>query len=504
MSGLQSHRKLYRAFALAIALQVLLVVTVFGFSVIGKQQTSNVLAFDAAAARLSIDFERVSTRLQSFYKELTARAPSQPYVEMLQRDLGGEIDRLNATLVTLFREPRGGFGGFGTIDPESEKLLTEIKPPLDAFINRANTFVESSFEVLQSRYARPSVVELAAARTGRVRRSLEELAQRARQVQEARVDRLHAFITTTICLSLLLLLVSWRWIIEPALTAQRRAIIREAESKADLSRKNTELQLAEARALTLYEEARRGIRSRTEFLAVVSHELRTPLNAVIGFSELMRDETFGKHAVPTYREYSADIHKSGVHLLSIVEDILEFTRYESNARALEETEITAADLFDDLRAALTIRAQESGIELRFDPRADQRIRVDRRLMLQALVNLGDNAIKFSPDKGRVAFSAVLLSDGEYSISVLDTGIGIKMSSLPRLLKPFEQVESAFSRTVGGLGLGLAITQKIITDHEGRLDVESEPGLGSCFSLILPAGRVSAPHVEVADALSAKG
>ena len=475
---LRVHRNL---FTITFALLCVLIIFVLSFSIISKDHTSRILAFDVAAERIHLDFEQVGMSLNNFYDELAEAEPSLPYIETLQADLGGKLARLEESMGQLSAEVE-------VVSARSEELLRDVTPRLEAFIERAQRFVNADFETLKTRYARPTMVDLAATRSSSVGQALEEISKEARGQQASNIDRFHQFIVAAILLSLLLLLFVWYWVIRPALARQKEAISREIEFSADLARKNAALKQAESKALVLYEDARRGLRARAEFLGVVSHELRTPLNAVIGFSDILKNELFGKHAVPAYRDYANDIHKSGQHLLDIVGDILEFTRFESEKVVLSNENVDIDDLFADVRMLLADKASES---LKFYNRAieGQTLRIDRRFVTQAMINIIDNAIKFSPENCSIQINAVAAPDGGFAIRVADCGIGIDRESIPRLLRPFEQLESAFSRTAGGLGLGLAISNKIMQAHDGEIDIDSTPGQGSCVSLIFPAKRL---------------
>lgn len=462
------------------AILFFLIIFVLSFSIISKNQTSRILAFDVAADRIHLDFEQVSMSLQNFYDELAEPEPSLPYIKTLQADLKGRLAQLEESIGKISSE-------LEAVGPKSEELLPYVVPRLDAFIKRARLFVDADFETLKTRYARPTIIDLAAARSSRVGQALKEISAEAREQQALNINRFHKFIVSAITLALMLLFVTWRWIISPALARQKEAILREVQFSADLARKNAALHQAESKARVLYEDARRGLRSRTEFLGVVSHELRTPLNAVIGFADILRSELFGKHAIPAYRGYAEDIYKSGQHLLEVVGDILEFTRFESEKVVLNDEEVTVDELFTDARVLL---ADKATVDLDFQDLSEQgeRLLVDRRLVTQALINIVDNAIKFSPEGTEIKIAARRAQGGNFAIRVTDYGIGIENASIPRLLRPFEQIESAFSRSAGGLGLGLAIANKVTQAHNGRIDIDSAPGEGSCVSLIFPAER----------------
>jgi len=230
-------------------------------------------------------------------------------------------------------------------------------------------------------------------------------------------------------------------------------------------------------------------RAKSSFLANMSHELRTPLNAVIGFSELLKNEIYGPLGSDRYREYAADIHSSGLHLLELINDVLDMSRIETGKLALSLEEIAPASVADDVIRLMHVEAARKRIELEnaISPEA-LKVSADRRAFRQILFNLVSNAIKFTPDGGRVTMSGE--ADGAlFRIAVTDTGIGIPAADLPRLARPFEQVANAMTRNTHGSGLGLAISKALAELQGGRLAIESEIGRGTTVSLWLPRAGV---------------
>ena len=225
---------------------------------------------------------------------------------------------------------------------------------------------------------------------------------------------------------------------------------------------------------------------KSEFLANMSHELRTPLNAVIGFSEVLVDRMFGA-LNEKQEEYLKDIHASGQHLLSLINDILDLSKIEAGRMDLEPTEF---DLPVTLENALTLvheRAGRHGITLHMS--ADERVRqvrADERKIRQVVLNLLSNAIKFTPAGGRIEVRAVP-SQGGVEVSVSDTGVGIASEDQEAIFEEFRQVGTA-AKKVEGTGLGLALSRKFIELHGGRIWVQSQVGAGSTFTFTLPARR----------------
>ena len=228
-------------------------------------------------------------------------------------------------------------------------------------------------------------------------------------------------------------------------------------------------------------------RHKSEFLANMSHELRTPLNAILGFSEALADRMFGD-INDKQAEYLADIRESGRHLLSLINDILDLSKIEAGRMELELSDFHLPSAIDNTLTLVRERAERRGIKLgrRVDARLGA-IRADERKLKQVLLNLLSNALKFTPEGGRVDLAAVP-SDAGVEISVADTGVGIALADQAAVFEEFRQVGAA-ARKVEGTGLGLAISRKFVELHGGRMWVESEVGKGSRFAFTLPASGV---------------
>jgi signal transduction histidine kinase len=232
----------------------------------------------------------------------------------------------------------------------------------------------------------------------------------------------------------------------------------------------------------LYRELETASRHKSEFLANMSHELRTPLNAVIGFSEVLQDRLFGD-LNDKQAEYVADIHTSGRHLLTLINDILDLSKIEAGRMELGVSSFAFADVLQTSVALLRERATRQGINLRLevDPSIGV-IEADERMLKQVLFNLLANAVKFTARSGHVDVTA--RGDGdEVLVSVRDDGIGIAAADQARIFEEFEQVGRAHVQE--GTGLGLALSRRFVELHGGRLWVVSEPGRGSTFTFTLP-------------------
>jgi signal transduction histidine kinase len=227
-------------------------------------------------------------------------------------------------------------------------------------------------------------------------------------------------------------------------------------------------------------------RHKSEFLANMSHELRTPLNSIIGFSEVLKERMFGD-LNEKQDEYLRDIHASGQHLLSLINDILDLSKIEAGRMELEPTDFDLATAIDNALTFVRERAGRRGITLgrEIDDRLGM-IRGDERKVKQVLLNLLSNALKFTPDGGRVGVRAAV-NEGLLEVSVTDTGVGIAPEDQEAVFEEFRQVGTA-DKKVEGTGLGLALSRKFIELHEGRIWVKSRVGGGSTFTFTLPVRR----------------
>ncbi|MBP2313237.1 sensor histidine kinase [Azospirillum soli] len=250
-----------------------------------------------------------------------------------------------------------------------------------------------------------------------------------------------------------------------------------------------ELRARETEARAARREAERASRAKSEFLAHMSHELRTPLNAVLGFAELLLDETFGPLGSARYRAYAEDIHQSGAHLLALINDILDLSRIEAGRMELREEGVDVAETARQTTAMVAEQAIERGVILASDLSDDMPLLLgDSRALKQMLLNLLSNAIKFTPAGGQVLLTASQLPDGGIGLMVADTGVGIAEENIARVLEPFGRGDIATARQSEGTGLGLPIVKRLMELHGGRLDLASEPGVGTTAILIFPAER----------------
>jgi signal transduction histidine kinase len=263
---------------------------------------------------------------------------------------------------------------------------------------------------------------------------------------------------------------------------------------ASLVQDITQRLAAEAELREAKEAAEASDRTKSEFLANISHELRTPLNAIIGFSEVIGEALLGPVGTPRYIEYARDIRDSGVHLLSIINDLLDISKIEAGRFELHEEEASPHELMDASLRLVRERAEKGGLRCEASVPADlPQLAVDPRAMKQVLLNLLSNAVKFTAPGGSVRATAHLDATGGVVFQVTDSGIGIKPEDIPRALAPFTQIDSQFTRRHEGTGLGLPLAKKLVELHGGRLDLTSVPGKGTTVTVRLPAVRVILPR-----------
>ncbi len=227
-------------------------------------------------------------------------------------------------------------------------------------------------------------------------------------------------------------------------------------------------------------------RTKSNFLALMSHELRTPLNAIIGFSEVLSSELFGPHGSPRYREYSADIHGAGKHLLALINDILDLSKSEAGRLDIYPEPVELRVLFGDCLRLMQERVREQGLRVAIEvPPGLPPVMADALRMKQIVLNLLSNAVKFTPRGGRIVLAAERLRDGGVSLTVSDSGIGMAAEMIPLALEPFRQIASPLSRKVEGTGLGLSLVKSLTEQHGGSLEIESAPDAGTRVRLSFP-------------------
>jgi two-component system cell cycle sensor histidine kinase PleC len=233
-------------------------------------------------------------------------------------------------------------------------------------------------------------------------------------------------------------------------------------------------------------EAETANASKTAFLANMSHELRTPLNAIMGFSEIIARQAPTQDALARYREYAADIHNSGGHLLSLINDLLDVAKIEAGKMEIDPRPIDVDPVIEGVCRLVRPRVQERRQSLTVTvPQGLPLVMADERALRQMLLNLLSNAIKFTPEEGRIMISARMRAEGGLQISVADSGPGIPADKMKRVFEPFSQVDNRFDRGSEGTGLGLALVKGLVQLHGGRIWLESKPGEGLRAHLHFP-------------------
>lgn len=262
------------------------------------------------------------------------------------------------------------------------------------------------------------------------------------------------------------------------------------------ARKEAEAQLTDAKL-----RAERATRAKSSFLASMSHELRTPLNAILGFSEVLASTALAPRLAHKAAEYAADIHNAGSHLLQLINDLLDLSKAEAGKVELSESEVEIGEVVERVIHLVEGRARDGEVSIAsaVSPNMPP-LRADERKLLQMLLNLVANAVRFTPKGGKVTVSAAISAEGDLRLTVADTGIGIPAKDLPRVLVPFAQVDNDITRKTDGTGLGLPIARQFAELHGGSLSLESVQGRGTTVTVRLPGRRLS----EVPPALRRAG
>jgi two-component system cell cycle sensor histidine kinase PleC len=238
-------------------------------------------------------------------------------------------------------------------------------------------------------------------------------------------------------------------------------------------------------------------KTKSHFLALMSHELRTPLNAIIGFSEILAAQMYGPLGADRYREYACDIHGAGRHLLALINDILDLSKAEAGKLDLHLEAIDVATLIADCVRLTSERAREQSVQVAVRAAPDlPALHADALRVKQVILNLLTNAIKFTLAGGDVEVAAEIGREGEFLLSVRDTGIGMAPESIPVALEPFRQIASPFTRNVEGTGLGLSLVKVLTEQHGGEIAIESAPSQGTMVRLRFPASRTLWPAAAI--------
>jgi signal transduction histidine kinase len=268
--------------------------------------------------------------------------------------------------------------------------------------------------------------------------------------------------------------------------------IEDGEKLCAVLRDITAWKATEQELVNAKQEAERASAAKSEFLAKISHEIRTPLNAIIGFSEVMMDERFGPVGNERYRQYLKDIHASGGHLISLLNDLLDLSKIEAGKLELTFVNLNLNDLVQQCVAIMQQQANRERVIIRTSlPASLPQIVADARSLRQIALNLLSNSVKFTGAGGQVIVSTALTDDQEVVLRVRDTGSGMSEKDLQTALEPFRQVATAAHWGTSGTGLGLPITKALAEANHARFRITSQVDDGTLVEVAFPATRVLA-------------
>jgi two-component system, cell cycle sensor histidine kinase PleC len=249
-----------------------------------------------------------------------------------------------------------------------------------------------------------------------------------------------------------------------------------------------ELEQAKAHSDLARHRAEAANLAKSRFLATMSHELRTPLNAIVGFSEVMKGELFGAHTVDSYKEYSSDIHASGQHLLTLINEILDLARIEAGYFELKEQAVVLAHITSTCRRLLRLRARKRAITIEQAVEPDlPRVWADERAIRQVILSVLSNAIKFTPQGGTIKIR-IGWSGGQY-VAVRDSGPGIPEDEIPIVMSYFGRGSHAQTHAEEGSGLGLPIAKGLVELHGGSVTLKSKLREGTEVIVNFPPSRI---------------
>ena len=450
------------------------------------------LQTDAAQLRLMLTIRAGGTDL----KVWAGDSPSSGFkgdvlLAIDQATQVSSVSRMGTDLGLLGFEPPG----------DEQKTLAQIRDDYSQFTDVMNTI--TSFDKagnptkgmnLQRSRAEPLAEHLKALTAGLAGTTQGLTEATIRQSATAFADSQRLFVAVAVASILLALalgyIISWSLIGPIKRMESRLAAIASGDFSGHVTISNRDELGALAANINamndelgrLYKELEAASRHKTQFLANMSHELRTPLNAIIGFSQVLREKMFGE-LNEKQADYLDDILSSGQHLLNLINDILDLSKVEAGRMELQASAFPLAEVVENSLSMVRERATRQGVALltHVDPSVGL-LDADERKIKQILFNLLSNAVKFTPDGGQVTLAARTVDDS-VEIAVADTGVGIGAEEQARIFDEFYQVGPG--TTQEGTGLGLALTRRLVELHHGQLRVESAPGEGSTFTVVLP-------------------
>jgi signal transduction histidine kinase len=252
---------------------------------------------------------------------------------------------------------------------------------------------------------------------------------------------------------------------------------------------------AQTELMCAKETAESANRAKSAFLANMSHELRTPLNAIMGFSEIIKTQTFGPRS-ERYPDYAGHIFHSGTHLLALINDILNLSKLEAGRLTLHEEDVDLGATVESCISLVETQARQAKIRISVSLDEQVRsIRADDRRLRQIIINLLSNAVKFTPEGGHIRVSSAQ-ENGGLAIAVSDTGVGMAPEDIPKAMTPFGQVDSKIRRKQEGTGLGLPLAKQLVELHGGRFRIESTLNGGTTVTFVLPPERIIIPPVRL--------
>jgi signal transduction histidine kinase/DNA-binding response OmpR family regulator len=281
---------------------------------------------------------------------------------------------------------------------------------------------------------------------------------------------------------------------------QRDTALQQAHAELEhrVEERTTQLAAANKELDLRNREVERATRLKSKFLASMSHELRTPLNAIVGFSDLLAEQTAGE-LNDKQKRFVNHIKQGSAHLLRLINDILDLSKIEAGQLELRSERFQISEALPEVLSTIRPLATAKQITVQHTPEADLPVYADRVRFKQILYNLLSNAVKFTPKDGQISIECA--KNGDFiTISVTDTGIGIRAEDLEVIFEEFRQVENGKDSTQEGTGLGLAITKRLVEQQGGKISLTSEPGKGSRFAFTLPAGAETG--TRAADAANA--